>query len=57
MGSYTISSRFNLLEGFNTQLLRVNFSQPSSIIDQIQIKARDELQRSTKGYASEDLMH
>ena len=57
MCSYTIFSRFKLLEDFNTQLVRVNFSQHSSIIDQIQIKARDESQRSTKGYASEDLMH
>ena len=40
MGSYTISSRFNSLEGFNTQFTRMNFSQPSSIIGQIQIKAR-----------------
>ena len=40
MGSYTISSRFNSLEGFNTQFIRMNFSQSSSIIAQIQIKAR-----------------
>ena len=35
----------------------MNFSQPSSIIAQIQIKGYDESQRCTKGYASEDLIH
>ena len=57
MGSYTISLSFNSLEGFNTQLTIMNFSQLSLIIAQIQIKARDESQRSTKGYAGENLMH
>ena len=40
IGSYTISSRFNSLEGSNTQFTRTIFSQPSSIMAQIQIKAR-----------------
>ena len=40
MGSYTISSRFNSLEDFNTQFTKMKFSQPSSIIAQIQIKLR-----------------
>ena len=40
MGSYTISSRFNSLEGSNTQFSRIISSQPSSIMAQIQIKAR-----------------
>ena len=40
MDSYTISSRFNSLEGFNTQFLQEWIPQPSSMIIQIQIKAR-----------------
>ena len=40
MGSYTISSRFNSLEGFNTQFLQEWIPQPSLMIAQIQIKAR-----------------
>ena len=40
MGSYTISSRFNSLEGSNTQFTRMFFYQPSSIMAQIQVKAR-----------------
>ena len=40
MGSYTIYSRFNLLEGSNTQFTRMIFFQPSSIMAQIQIKVR-----------------
>ena len=40
MSFYTISSRFNTLEGSNTQFTRMIFSQPSSIMAQIQIKAR-----------------
>ena len=40
MSSYTISSRFNSLEGSNTQFTRMIFSQPNSIMAQIQIKAR-----------------
>ena len=39
IGFYTISSRFNSLEGFNTQFARMISSQPSSIMAQIQIKA------------------
>ena len=40
MGSYTISSRFKPLKGFNTQVLQKRIPQPSSKIAQIQIKAR-----------------
>ena len=40
MSFYTISSRFNLLEDSNTQFTRMIFSQPSSIMIQIQIKNR-----------------
>ena len=40
MGSYTISSKFNSLEGFNTQFLQEWIPQPSLMIAQIQIKAR-----------------
>ena len=41
MDSYTIaSSRFNSLKGFNTQFLQELIPQPSSMIAQIQIKAR-----------------
>ena len=40
MGSYKISSRFNSVEDSNTQFTRIIFSQPSSIMAQIQIKAR-----------------
>ena len=40
IGSYTITSRFNTLEGSNTQFTRMIFFQPSSIMAQIQIKAR-----------------
>ena len=61
MGSYTISSRFNSLDGSNTQFTRMIFSQPSLIMAQIQIKARvthkGDSQGCTKRYASEDLMH
>ena len=39
MGSYTISSRFKPLEGFNTQVLQERISQHSSKIAQIQNKA------------------
>ena len=38
MRSYTISSRFNSLESSNTQFARMIFSQPSSIMAQVQIK-------------------
>ena len=40
IGFYTISSRFNSLEGPNTQFTRMIFFQPSSIMAQIQIKVR-----------------
>ena len=40
MGSYTISSRFKPLKGFNTQVLQERIPQPSSKIAQIQNKAR-----------------
>ena len=40
MGSYTNSSRFKPLESFNTQLLQEWIPQPSSMINQIQIKTR-----------------
>ena len=40
MGSYKISSRFNSVEDSNTQFTRMIFSQLSSIMAQIQIKAR-----------------
>ena len=40
MGSYTISSRFKPLEGFNTQILQERIPQPSLRIAQIQDKAR-----------------
>ena len=57
MGSYTIFPRFNSLEGSNTQFSRMISSQPSSIMTQIQIKARMTHMGCTKRYASEDLMH
>ena len=53
-GSYTISSRFNSLEGFNTQFTRMIFSQPISIMAQIQLKARMTHKGALKKYASED---
>ena len=53
MGSYTISSRFNSLEGFNTQF----YKNKSLNLAQIQIKAKMKHKRCTKGYASENLMH
>ena len=40
MGSYTISSRFKLLKGFNTQFLQEWIPQPRSKIGQIQNKVR-----------------
>ena len=40
MGSYTIPSRFKLLEVFNTQVLQKGNLQPSSKIAQIQNKAK-----------------
>ena len=57
MGSYIISSRFKPLEGFNTQFLQEWIPQSSSMIVQIQIKARMIHKGALKGYASEDLMH
>ena len=40
MGTYTISSRFNTLEDSNTQFTKMIFSQPRSIMTQIQIKVK-----------------
>ena len=40
MSSYTISSKFKPLEGFNTQFLQEWIPQPSLIIAQIQNKAK-----------------
>ena len=40
MDSYTISSRFKPLEGFNTQILQERIPQPSLRIAQIQDKTR-----------------
>ena len=40
MNSYTISSRFKPLEGFNTQVLQERIPQPSSKIAQIENKTR-----------------
>ena len=54
--SYTISLRFNSLEDFNTQFYKNEF-QPSSIIAQIQIKARINHKVALKDMQVKILMH
>ena len=57
MGSYTISLRFNSLEGSNTQFTRMIFSQLISIMAQIQVKARMTHKSALKDMQVKILMH
>ena len=57
MGSYTISSRFNSLEGFNTQFLQKWISQPNLRIAQIQDKVRMTHKSALKDMQVVILMH
>ena len=56
MAFYTISSSFNSLERFNTQLTDMNLSTELNKGSNT-TQGQDGSQRCTKGYANGDLMH